>query len=402
MEDERTGAIRIKRIMEQSPIASCNKIHAGDELKKINGASVAGKSVDDICLMLGRLSNDCTLTVSTFGAYPDERDSYTVPKSRYFRAFFNYDPKNDPINPCQDASFTFELGDILEVVNTDDDCWWQAKKYGTLNVGLIPSSEQRLRYLNSRTAKAAPETPLYKREHSRKQKKKKDFLFTFGDKEQKEPLTYIEVTHVRPSRTKRRPIIITGAKGFGGSCIREKMLQDFPTKYFMPVRHTTKSGSEGYTVCTKKEFTSMMKKRDLIEYTKTSGHYYGTSYQSVRDLIVSGKICLLDVHPQYLPVLCNGTLRPHVIFVEATTEERIKEFKQSQPHELPTPQRKLNGSEIRELRFNSERLLRRYTEFIDTIITLESLTSAVDLIDQVTDRIIEHPAWMPRKWLEST
>ena len=62
----------------------------------------------------------------------------------------------------------------------------------------------------------------------------------------------------------------------------------------------------------------------------------------------------------------------------------------------------LQGSDIRELRFNSERLLRRYTEFVDTIITLESLTSAVDLIDQVADRIINHPAWMPRRWLEST
>ena len=39
-------------------------------------------------------------------------------QSRYFRAFFNYDPKKDTLNPCKDASFSFELGDILEVGNS--------------------------------------------------------------------------------------------------------------------------------------------------------------------------------------------------------------------------------------------------------------------------------------------
>ncbi|KAL5253448.1 hypothetical protein ACHWQZ_G013288 [Mnemiopsis leidyi] len=402
VEDKRSGAILIKRILEESPIAACNKIHPGDELKMINNMPVAGKTVEEVREMLGRLSQDCTLTVSSFGAYPEDRESYTAPKSRYFRAFFNYDPKKDTLNPCKDASFSFELGDILEVVNTEDESWWQAKKYGTLHVGLVPSSDQRLRYLNSRAAKASSENLLYTREHNKKLKKKKDFLFTFGSKDHKEPLTYIEVTHVRPSRSKRRPIIITGAKNFGGSCIRKKLLHNFPDKYSLPIKHTTKTDTDGYKSCSKKEFTALIKQRDLIEYTKSGGHYYGTSYESVRELIVNGKICLLDVHPQYLPVLCNGTLRPHVIFVEAASEERIKELKQTNLEELPVPQRKLHGSDIRELRFNSERLLRRYTEFVDTIITLESLTSAVDLIDQVADRIINHPAWMPRRWLEST
>ena len=62
-----------------------------------------------------------------------------------------------------------------------------------------------------------------------------------------------------------------------------------------------------------------------------------------------------------------------------------------QPHPLrpsPNPPDQtyyctLQGSEVRELRFNSERLLRRYTEFVDTIITLEGLSYAADLIDQV-------------------
>ena len=50
----------------------------------------------------------------------------------------------------------------------------------------------------------------------------------------------------------------------------------------------------------------------MIEYTKAGGHYYGTSYESVRDLIINGKICLLDVHPQ---VLWNFGIFYRVIFI---------------------------------------------------------------------------------------
>ena len=67
---------------------------------------------------------------------------------------------------------------------------------------------------------------------------------------------------------------------------------------FLHFTDTTKTDTDGYKSCSKKEFTALIKQRDLIEYTKSGGHYYGTSYESVRELIVNGKICLLDVHPQ--------------------------------------------------------------------------------------------------------
>ena len=46
---------------------------------------MAGKTVEEVREMLGRLSQDCTITVSSFGAFPEDRESYTAPKvSIYF------------------------------------------------------------------------------------------------------------------------------------------------------------------------------------------------------------------------------------------------------------------------------------------------------------------------------
>lgn len=35
----------------------------------------------------------------------------------------------------------------------------------------------------------------------------------------------------------------------------------------------------------------------FIEYGRYSGHYYGTSVDSVHKVMAEGKVCLLDVHP---------------------------------------------------------------------------------------------------------
>eukprot|EP00116_Pleurobrachia_bachei_P019324 sb/3479586/ len=289
--------------------------------------------VEEVCKALGAYENEDDLVTIYFEKPPN------ITLSRFYRAFFNYDPRKDSQNPVRDTVFGPPLGDILEVVNTDDALWWQAKKYGTSAVGLVPSIQQRLQYLDSKPAKSS-ESPLYKREQH---KKKKDFLFAFGEKEYKEPLTYLEVTHVRPSKTKRRPIVISGSKGWGGALLRGRILLEFPNKYFFPTKHTTKPGMENsFIVCTKKDFQEMVKTDKFIEYIGENGYYYGTSYQSVVDLLVRGRVPLLDVHPQYLPHIIGGNLRPHVIFVEPATEERIKDLKHNNPEALPLSQRKFH------------------------------------------------------------
>ena len=39
------------------------------------------------------------------------------------RALFDYDPKNDPNIPCQDAGLGFARGDILHIVSQEDPFW---------------------------------------------------------------------------------------------------------------------------------------------------------------------------------------------------------------------------------------------------------------------------------------
>ena len=57
------------------------------------------------------------------------------------RPHFSYDPGTDLLIPCKDAGLSFKAGDILEILNTDDALWWQARLLydHTNKTGLIPS-----------------------------------------------------------------------------------------------------------------------------------------------------------------------------------------------------------------------------------------------------------------------
>ena len=84
--------------------------------------------------------------------------------------------------------------------------------------------------------------------------------------------------------------------------IIQLLISDNINSYFVTefrfIADTTKSDIEGYKVCSKKEFLSMIKHKEFFEYSKVGSYYFGTAYESVRDLVVLGKVCLLDVHPQ--------------------------------------------------------------------------------------------------------
>lgn len=60
----------------------------------------------------------------------------------HVRAYFDYDPSDDPFVPCRELGLSFQKGDILHVISQDDPNWWQAYRDGDEDnqplAGLIP------------------------------------------------------------------------------------------------------------------------------------------------------------------------------------------------------------------------------------------------------------------------
>lgn len=63
----------------------------------------------------------------------------------HVRAYFDYDPSDDPFVPCRELGLSFQKGDILHVISQDDPNWWQAYRDGDEDnqplAGLIPGRD---------------------------------------------------------------------------------------------------------------------------------------------------------------------------------------------------------------------------------------------------------------------
>lgn len=60
----------------------------------------------------------------------------------FVKALYSYDPTKDSLLPCKEIGLAFNMGDILQILNTEDPNWWQARRVGTWgHAGLIPSQE---------------------------------------------------------------------------------------------------------------------------------------------------------------------------------------------------------------------------------------------------------------------
>ena len=44
----------------------------------------------------------------------------------HLRALFDFDPQDDEYVPCRELGIPFERGNVLHVMSTEDDNWWQA------------------------------------------------------------------------------------------------------------------------------------------------------------------------------------------------------------------------------------------------------------------------------------
>lgn len=60
------------------------------------------------------------------------------------------------------------------------------------------------------------------------------------------------------------------------------------------------------------------------EYEKS---YYGTSLDAIRSVVTSGKICVLNLHPQSLKILRTSDLKPYVVFVAPPSLEKLRQKK---------------------------------------------------------------------------
>jgi MAGUK p55 subfamily protein 5 len=183
----------------------------GDEILTINGNSVQGKTVDQVAEMMSATPGPVDFEIKA----ADDTEMPILSVETFVKAQFNYNPEQDRYHPCTDLGLSFNVGDILHVLNQNDPNWWQAVKENEERsmARLIPGKIFR-ESLDTRKPKPADSIADQKSKKKKsKSKKKQKHVYRFeepGDFDMDEILSYEEVVKVDPDPNYKRPIVLIG------------------------------------------------------------------------------------------------------------------------------------------------------------------------------------------------
>lgn len=292
------GLVVIARIFAGGLIDKQGLLHVGDIILEVNGQEVY--SPEQLQEQLRKSAESVTFKIS-----PSSKDSFLTSPC-FMRALFAYDPNQDKLLPCREVGIAFKQGDILEVLNKEDPNWWQARRIDSPNsrAGLIPSQEleERRRAFVRPEFDYATKTSICGTRISKKKKKEMYHLQSNGEFDKAELYLYEEVCRTPPFE--RKTLVLVGAQGVGRGTIKNRIVNYDPDKFEIPLPHTSRPIREGevdgkqYYFSTREQMEKEISEGKYLEYGEYQDHLYGTKLDSIRDVMRSGKMCVLDCNPQ--------------------------------------------------------------------------------------------------------
>ncbi|XP_035263730.1 peripheral plasma membrane protein CASK isoform X8 [Anguilla rostrata] len=424
----------VARIMHGGMIHRQGTLHVGDEIREINGISVANQTVEQLQKMLREMRGSITFKiVPSYRTQSSSCEKESPPTSRqspanghssinssildlpatiqpkgrqisrptikdkmshkiYVRAQFEYDPAKDDLIPCKEAGIRFRVGDIIQIISKDDHNWWQGKLENTKNgtAGLIPSPElQEWRVACIAMEKTKQEQQASCTWFGKKKKQYKDKYLAKHNAvfDQLDLVTYEEV--VKLPAFKRKTLVLLGAHGVGRRHIKNTLITKHPDRFAYPIPHTTRppkkdeENGKNYYFVSHDQMMQDISNNDYLEYGSHEDAMYGTRLETIRKIHEQGLISILDVEPQALKVLRTAEFAPYVVFIAA-----------------PTITPGINEDEsLQRLQKESEILQKTYAHYFDQTIINNEIDETIRYLEEAIDLVCTTAQWVPVSWV---
>ncbi|XP_061143073.1 peripheral plasma membrane protein CASK isoform X18 [Syngnathus typhle] len=397
----------VARIMHGGMIHRQGTLHVGDEIREINGISVANQTVEQLQKMLKEMRGSITFKIvpsyRTQGSSCEDLPSTIQPKGRqiYVRAQFEYDPSKDELIPCKEAGIRFRVGDIIQIISKDDHNWWQGKLENTKNgtAGLIPSPElQEWRVACMAMEKTKQEQQASCTWFGKKKKQYKDKYLAKHNAvfDQLDLVTYEEV--VKLPAFKRKTLVLLGAHGVGRRHIKNTLITKHPDRFAYPIPHTTRppkkeeENGKNYYFVSHDQMMQDISNNEYLEYGSHEDAMYGTRLETIRKIHQQGLVAILDVEPQALKVLRTAEFAPYVVFIAAPTITPGID-------ETPRWCRTLPDESLQRLQKESEILQKTYMHYFDQTIINNEIDDTIGHLEEAVELVCNSSQWVPVSWV---
>ncbi|KAJ8410135.1 hypothetical protein AAFF_G00211760 [Aldrovandia affinis] len=203
-----------------------------------------------------------------------------------------------------------------------------------------------------------------------------------------------------------RLIALLGPSGVGVNELRRRLIEINPNTFHGAVPHTTRlpktyeeSGRE-YHFISKELFEKMVYTHRFLEYGEYKGNMYGTSIDAVKEVLKSGKICVIDIEPHAIHSVRTHELKAYVIFVKPPSNARMKQTRKNA--QLITDyyvNRPFKVEDFQEIEDSAKKMEHQYCQLFDNVIVNDGLQdSCVQLLTTIR-RAQDEPQWVPASWL---
>ncbi|KAM9466075.1 protein PALS1 [Clarias gariepinus] len=398
-------SVIISRIVKGGAAEHSGLLHEGDEILEINGVEIRGKDVNEVFDILAEMHGTLTfILIPSLSTKPPPIKESVV----HVKAHFDYDPSDDPYVPCRELGLCFQKGDILHIISQDDPNWWQAYRDGDEEnqplAGLVPGkSFQQQREAMKQTIEEDKEPEKSGKLWCAKKnkKKRKKLLYNANktdDYDNEEILTYEEMALYHQPANRKRPIALIGPPNCGQNDLRQRLLLSDPDRFGGAVPHTTRNRRDGevngrdYHFVSRQVFELDAAAGKFIESGEFEKNLYGTSTDSVRQIINSGKICLLCLHTQSLKVLRSSDLKPYIIFIAPPSQERLRALL-AKDNKNPKPE------ELRDIIEKAREMEQNFGHLFDAAIVNTDQDKAYQELLRLINKLDTEPQWVPSSWL---
>ncbi|XP_049826039.1 protein PALS1 isoform X2 [Aethina tumida] len=409
-------AVVVGRVVRGGAADKSGLLHEGDEILEVNGIEMRGKSVNAVCDILQAMEG--TLTFLIVPASAQARSHPGRDSVLHVKAHFDYDPEEDMYIPCRELGIGFQKGDVLHVISQDDPNWWQAYREGEEDqtlAGLVPSqSFQHQRESMRLAAEERMSKPQRKSStllcgKTAKRKKKKGAwaeggypMYANAVEECPDPdeiLTYEEVALYYPRANNKRPIVLIGPPNIGRHELRQRLMED-AERFAAAIPHTSRARKDNevdgqdYHFITRAQFEADILSRKFVEHGEYEKAYYGTSLDAIRSVVNSGKICVLNLHPQSLKILRTSDLKPYVVFVAPPSLEKLRQKKIRNGETY-------KEEELKDIIEKARDMEDKYGHFFDMVIINNDTERAYHQLLSEINSLEREPQWVPAAWIKA-
>ncbi|XP_065226509.1 protein PALS2-like isoform X1 [Planococcus citri] len=426
VEQDENGNLIVARILAGSAIEVSKVLHPGDVILEVNEVNVI--TPEDLMHEVSQSKNTIKFRIAPTG----EADHGFKPQKCHMRALFHYNPAEDSLIPCPELGLEFKSGDILQILDQTDPIWWQARKVDddSGRIGLIPSPDLEER----RKAYVPPEADYVHKigicgTRIARRKKKKMYQSKWNvEFDKAELLLYEEVTRMPPF--KRRTLALVGPSGVGRRTLKGRLINSDPNRFAgvipitsRPPRELEENG-KNYWFIDRDEMENKIRQHKFLEYGEHNGNIYGTSLDSIRNVINEGKMCVLDCSPPALKILHNSAeFMPYVIFIASPGMDELKNLydygryngystrtltfdRQSSIRYSSRRARTLESlaslyqeEDLKKTLEESSCLQRTYEKYIDMVIVNEDFDETFRKVNEVVNGLANQHQWVPVNWV---